>query len=186
MAYIYLASYSLLIGIGISFLATGRIILGIISIALGAVCLYLSINRPYIRSNKKRLAKRLLFSVLVVVIICGFLNVRPISGFFDNMTQNFSSCSVGGVAKVERIWSGAYDLCVELKPTSATEPNKTYTVELYEKGKLREKSTVAWNSAEINVKEMKIVLFSSTWEEEQAYGFEGDLSHIFSVKVYEP
>ncbi|OGN89376.1 MAG: hypothetical protein A2158_00610 [Chloroflexi bacterium RBG_13_46_14] len=190
MSYVYLLSYSLLIGIGISFAVTGRYVFGFISILAGVICLYLSLNRPYIRSNTKRLLQRLLFSVLAIVIICGFLNVRPISTFFDNITQNFSSCSVGGVAKVERIWcsyiwvAGLDGIFVELVPTSATEPNKTYTVELYEKGKLRETSTITWNQPEVNVKAQKSVRFSSTKAEAEAYGMEGDLSHIFSAKVY--
>jgi len=94
------------------------------------------------------------------------------------------------VATVERIWVSAVwvsggSLYVELKPKSSAIANKAYTVELYEKGKLRETAKVSWNQPEINVSKMKPVKFSATRAESEAYAMERDLSNIFSAKVYE-
>ena len=74
---------------------------------------------------------------------------------------------------------------MELKPTSSAIANRVYIVELYEKGKLRATSTISWNQPEINVGTVKPAVFPTTRQESEAYGLEGDLSKIFSVKVHE-
>ncbi len=87
------------------------------------------------------------------------------------------------VATVKNI-RGVTDLLVELHPTNHTVANKVYVVDLYEKENFRARTQVSWNQPEINVSSMKLVSFPLTWEEEEAYRFK-DVSHIFSVKVYE-
>lgn len=86
---------------------------------------------------------------------------------------------------VSAIWIGGGSLYVELKPTSNAIANKVYTVELYEKGRLRATATVSWNQPEINVSTMRPVKFPATRQEAEAYGMEGDLRKIFSAKIHE-
>ncbi|GAI41303.1 unnamed protein product, partial [marine sediment metagenome] len=62
--------------------------------------------------------------------------------------------------------------------------DKAYEVELYEKGKFRSATSVSWSQPELNVKKEKMVGFPLSYEERQAY-FGEDISHIFSVKVFE-
>ena len=62
--------------------------------------------------------------------------------------------------------------------------NTIYTVDLYEKRKLRSSSQISWNQPEINVSTVKSVWFPSNAQEYDAYLFQ-DISHIFSVKVHE-
>ena len=82
------------------------------------------------------------------------------------------------------VWGYDYALCVELKPTGSASANKVYTVELSEKSRLRDSTTVRWNQPDINVLKAKTVYFSVTRSEFNAYLLE-DVSHIFSVKVHE-
>jgi len=75
------------------------------------------------------------------------------------------------------------DLQINLTPTSATQAGTEYVVELYEKGKLRDTSTVTWSTVELNVMEEKYVHFPLTHEEVDAYAWQ-DLSDVFSLKVH--
>ncbi|MBM4432582.1 MAG: hypothetical protein FJ025_01100 [Chloroflexi bacterium] len=88
------------------------------------------------------------------------------------------------IATVEGMWESYFHLVVQLKPTSEAIANKAYVVDLYEKGHLRDTTTVSWNQPEINVLLEKTVSFPLTEEEGNAY-FMQDVSHIFSVKVHE-
>ena len=99
------------------------------------------------------------------------------------------------IATVQRMWVSSwtagifgtgppYGLCVELKPTESALANKVYVVELYEKGHLRDSTTVSWNQPELNVLKEKMVILPVTRVEYNAYVFE-DISHIFSIKVCE-
>jgi hypothetical protein len=76
------------------------------------------------------------------------------------------------------------DLQVNVTPTSATRAETEYVVELYEKGNLRDTSTVTWSTVELNVREEKYVYFPLTHDEVDAYMWK-DLSDIFSAKVHE-
>ena len=75
-----------------------------------------------------------------------------------------------------------YNLVVELKPTKSALPDQKYLVELYENGKYRDTTAIAWNQPELNVLKEKLVSFPITSQEFDAYFME-DISHIFSVKV---
>jgi len=86
-------------------------------------------------------------------------------------------------ATVEDIWVGRA-LFVQLKPTNSALPDYSYMVELYENGVRRDTTRVSWNQQEINVLEVKTVLFPITESEFDAYFFE-EVSHIFTVKVCE-
>jgi len=77
-----------------------------------------------------------------------------------------------------------YCLRIKLKPSANAIANKEYIVDLYEKGNLRDTSRVQWNQPELNVSKEKVVWFSISKEELEAYYWE-DISHIFSVKVHE-
>jgi len=78
----------------------------------------------------------------------------------------------------------SYDLVFELEPTDLAVADKAYEVELYEKGIFRDTKSVSWSQPELNVKKKKWVGFPLSYEETQAYWGE-DISHIFSVKVFE-
>jgi hypothetical protein len=94
------------------------------------------------------------------------------------------------MATVENIWVASFVtpdncyICVDLKPVPSAIANKVYTVELYEKDKLRATTSVSWNQPEINVLSTKQIRFPATREEYDAYLWE-NISHIFSVKVHE-
>ncbi len=77
-----------------------------------------------------------------------------------------------------------YVISVDLKPANSAVANKDYVVQLYEKGKLREATQIRWNQPEINVRANKPVDFRATETEYHAY-YGRDISHIFSVKVFE-
>jgi len=98
-----------------------------------------------------------------------------------------SRASQKTVATVQNIWAGIAPspfIMVELKPTSAAIANKTYIVDLYEKGRLRASKAVTFNQPQINVRDMVPVSFPATKAEGDAYMWQ-DISHIFSVKVHE-
>jgi hypothetical protein len=91
------------------------------------------------------------------------------------------------IATVQNIWAGIAPspfIMVELRPTSAAIANKTYIVDLYEKGKLRASKAVTFNQPQINVGDMVPVSFPATKAEGDAY-WNHDINHIFSVKVHE-
>lgn len=96
-----------------------------------------------------------------------------------------TTATVEGISAGRDFFYGGGLLFVDLKPTSSTIADRVYTVELYEKGKLRATVKVSWNQPEINVSKMKPVQFPLTRAETEAYIMENDLSHIFSVKVHE-
>jgi hypothetical protein len=75
-------------------------------------------------------------------------------------------------------------LKVWLKPTTNAIADKEYTVGLYEKGVLRDTTTVKWNQPELNVSKTKVAHFELKQVEYDAY-FGEVISHIFSVKVHE-
>jgi len=78
-----------------------------------------------------------------------------------------------------------YKMEVILKPTKSALPNKTYIVDVFEKGELRYQTTVSWNQPEINILRRKIVYFPLSRDEHDAYWYADDVSHIFSVEVHE-
>jgi len=94
----------------------------------------------------------------------------------------------GNVAKVEWIGTGPVygHLTVKLVPTDNAEAHIRYTVELWEKGKLRDDTGyVSWSQPELNVHTARYVNFPLTREEYSAYRYSTeDLGNIFSVKVH--
>ncbi len=104
-----------------------------------------------------------------------------------------SSCTTSGMATVQQMsvtnvsWTHWNALEVSLKPTSDIQANKQYIVDLYEKGKLRNSTHVAWNQPELNIKQPVTVEFPISEDEFNAYfnSTSSELSHIFSVKVHE-
>jgi hypothetical protein len=99
-------------------------------------------------------------------------------------------------------WNSTGSLVVKLKPNSTTESNTQYTVDLYEKGKLRDTSYVSWSAPDFNMKNPEYVYFPLSNTEFEAYSkgrmptrdeflkasyayIYKDLQGTFSVKVYE-
>lgn len=118
----------------------------------------------------------------IILVVLAILAVLLLAG---------ATCSNGEeIAKVDGPIRGSVVklgyLSVPLTPTDAAQSNKTYEVDLYEEGKLRDTSTVRWSAPELNVKEKKYVFFPLSREESDAYtSLYRDLSDIFSVKVHE-
>lgn len=81
-------------------------------------------------------------------------------------------------------YPAAYCLYVELKPTNNAVAGKNYIVDLYEKGNLRDTTTVQWNQPEINVLLEKSITFQHIRQEEYNAYRGKDISHIFSVKIH--
>jgi hypothetical protein len=136
--------------------------------------------------------KGLVWGILSIVLIlllfptgCGILNSNDIK----STTTEYDGTKSSKIASVEgmRVF---ISLNVELKPIDA-QPNVTYPVDLFEKGKLRASSKIKWNAPQINVKESQQVSFGLTKEEENAYStpsaFDSDWwKPIFSIKIREP
>jgi hypothetical protein len=95
----------------------------------------------------------------------------------------------GDIASVRKIYvGGAWNysgglINIELKPTKMAIANTNYKVQLYEKGKLRDSSSVVWNTSEINAASPKIITFRCSYEEWKIYQPKGDVRKIFSVTV---
>lgn len=106
---------------------------------------------------------------------------------------------------VDPDYADARFLYVELVPTSEAKANTTYTVDLYEKGELGDRSYIGWNEAELNVKTPKPARFAIRRDEYNAYSEAQDFlagqtdlggipieardngwwEDIFSVEIYE-
>lgn len=144
-------------------------------------------------------------AVLGVILICAFAGIQPLATYKDNIIQNatsiikttanetslpnipVSSTPIAPVATVGNIYVGFVGLdrlCVELKPTQNAKADYLYKVDLYEKGILRNTSTITWNQPEINVQYKKIVTFPVTSQEAEAYRWH-KLDDIFSADVHE-
>jgi hypothetical protein len=78
-----------------------------------------------------------------------------------------------------------YAIFVNLTPTQNAVANKTYNVDLYEKGKLRDTTTISFTQPDINIGSHTRVAFAATADEDGAY-WGKNINHIFSVKVYDP
>jgi hypothetical protein len=107
-------------------------------------------------------------------------------------TKTLAQVSQKTVAKVQTIRADMNLLKVELIPTKDAIANKVYTVDLYEKGRLRASTKVRWNQPQLNVSQMIPVVFQLTQDEMYAYGLnidsnfrQPDLSGIFSAKIHE-
>jgi hypothetical protein len=147
----------------------------------------------------------ILCAVLGILIVLSFIGVQPLATYKNNIANKLSSLSSNGagnplpimfpnpssVATATRFQ--ASNLCypplqtclyVSVKPSNAAVANKTYVVDLYEKGQLRESTTILWNQPEINILQEKQVVFHIDNDEYNAYAFK-DISNIFSISVHE-
>jgi hypothetical protein len=133
---------------------------------------------------RKLLTLVLLFAILSLLPIgCTSISngIQEISG--SPAVLGSQGISVGIPPMFSNNWAAA--IYVSLKPTSHAVAGQTYTVDLYEKGKLRSTSTVSFTQPDINVQNEKMIAFPATYDEYNAY-FMKDVSNIFSVKVHEP
>ena len=138
--------------------------------------------------------------ILVIIAVCAivaaaFAGIQPLATYKDYVIGKVSpflsqvksaNVSITPIATTERIYTDVafHDLCIELKPTTLAKANYKYQVELFEKGKLRTTQSLTWNQPEINVKYTKVIRFSLTEEEFNAY-YGHRLDNIFSVDVHE-
>lgn len=140
--------------------------------------------------------------ILAVLVVLAFIGVQPLATYKNDIANKLSSFlsskDVGNplpilssVATATRFQ--ASNLCypplqtclyVSVKPSNAAVANKTYVVDLYEKGQLRESTTILWNQPEINILQEKQVVFHIDNDEYNAYAFK-DISNIFSISVHE-
>jgi hypothetical protein len=138
----------------------------------------------------------ILVVVLCVAIIAAFKGVQPLAAYKDIIVKSIGaymppisstqSIQKPTIATTESIYAEAmfHDLCIVLKPTDRAKANYQYKLDLFKNGKLVTTWPVTWNQPEIDVKHTKVVRFSLTQQEFDAY-FGHRLDDIFSVKVYE-
>jgi hypothetical protein len=148
----------------------------------------------------------ILCTILGVLIVLSFIGVQPLATYKNNIANKLSSFlssnSVGNpspitfpipssVATATRFQASnsCYPplqtcLYVNVQPNNVAIANKTYVVDLYEKGHLRESTTILWNQPEINILQEKQVVFHIDNDEYNAYAFK-DISNIFSISVHE-
>jgi hypothetical protein len=135
--------------------------------------------------------------VAVVVLVFAFAGVQPLSGYKDDAISSVKGSFSGGTSsdsgEIATLQSMTTHMeyravTVELKPTSLAQANQSYTVELYEKGRLRGSNTVSWNQPELNVRETAWVDFKVlSVEEKNAYSSasESELRKMFSIRVHQ-
>jgi len=140
--------------------------------------------------------KSIKWRLACVLILC--LGGLPLTGCVSELGGQTAATDEPNIATTKDMWVSnvgnvlsnmlageqysPYNLVVELKPTKSALPDQKYLVELYENGKCRDTTAIAWNQPELNVLKEKLVWFPITSEEFDAYFME-DISHIFSVKV---
>jgi hypothetical protein len=83
-------------------------------------------------------------------------------------------------------WSASLPgLLVALTPTDETEADTRYTLDLYERGQLRESTSVMWSISELNAGVTTYARFALNRPEDEEYRYRSskDLADIFSVEV---
>lgn len=117
------------------------------------------------RSAIERPSGRLLVLIAMVVMLTASCTASQHSAGAADVAR---ITAPGGLGEG---WDFDHDkyLVVKVKPNSTTEPNTQYTVDLYEKGKLRDTSFVSWSAADLNMENPEYVYFELTGEEFQAY-----------------
>lgn len=146
-------------------------------------------------------------TLIILAVILAFAGVEPLSSYKDlainkttstinnikNSIPNKLSISTSNVATVDKMLIDLLGnhLFVNLSPNSSAIAFQAYNVDLYEKGNFRDRTTIQWNQAEINVATTKHVSFPITSQEQKAYcnaSFHNRnwWKSIFTVKVYKP
>lgn len=135
----------------------------------------------YRRSRSQSTKVLVILSIVVigVAIAAAFAGVQPLAAYKDTIIKSVISYTQTSpasipfvqIATTENIYAAGawFNLCVELKPTTQAKANYQYKVNLFEKGKLRDTSSVIWNQPELNVKTIKRVYFPLTREEFYAF-----------------
>jgi len=137
----------------------------------------------FVRGDK--MVRKLFLVVLSIVSgLSLFTSCSSVSNVVNKIQGNdIATLGDNGVNRSISVGMGA--IWVSLKPTQNAVANKIYAVDLYEKGKLRDTSTISFTQPEINIQAIEPVLFAASEDEVNTY-FMKDVSHIFSVKVYDP
>jgi hypothetical protein len=131
------------------------------------------------RSNSlKKKSTHLIHIMLLLALLLSAISCAGTSKTNIATVQSISGgyCAINGMT--------ATCINVRLMPSSSALANKVYKVDLYEKGKLRDTTTVSWNQPEINVRQEKPASFPMSQQESDAY-YMKDISGIFTVKVHE-
>ena len=127
---------------------------------------------------------------ILLILLAGVLAISLSVVSCDEEEEELESpaatiAEVGSIGlSIQFLQEHPYYLSVELKPTISALADTPYIVELYEKGRLRDSTTVCWNQPELNVLKTKEVYFPITKAEYDAY-FGEYISHIFSIEVHE-
>ena len=154
------------------------------------------------KKRKRRSTK--IVVILIVAAICvvagvAFAGVQLLSNYKDNIvnSDNTTTASqpstsmqtpetalVATVVSMFACETCGHVLVVGLRPTALAKADYQYKVDLFEKGRLRQTSSITWNQLQIDVKRAKGVEFDLTAEEWEAY-LGRSVNHIFSVSVHE-
>lgn len=189
-------------------LAYGGIIL---AVDIGVLIWNISVLRHYSHETPSFWLMTLV--IVGCLVILSFVGVQPLTDYRESATDWAStrigdiSCSTTSVAEIGKagMWVSLdveFYLYVELVPTSLTQANKLYKVNLYEKGELRATGHISWSEAELNVQTYKNAAFPISSDEYFAYSgaqstFAGNnrlfgdrddngwWKDIFSVEVHE-
>ena len=153
------------------------------------------------KKRKRRSTK--IVVILIVAAICvvasaAFIGVQLLSNYKDNMnSDNTTTASqpstsmqtpetalVATVVSMFACETCGHVLVVGLRPTALAKADYQYKVDLFEKGRLRQTSSITWNQLQIDVERAKGVEFDLTTEEWEDY-LGRSVNHIFSVSVHE-
>jgi len=155
------------------------------------------------RNSWRRPSMKLtVFLLISTSLILAFAGFKPLADYKDGLVSKISTKTTEVVDKISTktviisktngfygvYWylGNRYVLETEILPNSKVIAGKTYLVELYEKGILRTTSKIFWTQPELNVNTAKVVHFSLSKAEGEAYCSlvnPPELSHIFSIKV---
>jgi hypothetical protein len=126
-----------------------------------------------------------MFLLLGVLGILAYAGVEPVASQANRLFRRVENVVPRlTIAQVGTVKAGVSGLTVSVTPSSSAVADKKYTVDLFEKGQLRDHGTISWNQPEINVSKVKTLTFPLTKTELSAYS-NADVSHIFTAYVHE-
>jgi len=142
--------------------------------------------------------KKLIFFILITVLLLSLIGcsgqtvtvVQPIitttqkSIPLSNTTATIGKISTSHKTDYTTNIHDFYFLDISLIPSSSAIADKSYSVDLYEKGIVRDSENINWNQPEINVNKSKTIEYALSKTEYDAYSG-ADVSGIFTVKLIE-
>ena len=130
------------------------------------------------------LKKKWIHLIYIMLLLSLLLSAISCAGTSKTNIATVQTISAGTCYSYSDGGGSSNRINVILMPSSSALANKVYKVDLYEKGKLRDTTTVSWNQPEINVQTQLTVCFNISYAEYNAY-LGKDISGIFTVKVHE-